>query len=68
MGTYDEIERFVAMHRGCGGKITGKIDTPTADGYAVNVTCACGKVLSRYVTPEIAREDLIFSTLLCSPN
>jgi hypothetical protein len=67
MGVYREIQQFVEAHKGC-GKVRGTVQPPTADGYAVSVACACGEGLSRWVTPESARHDLIFSTLLCSPN
>jgi hypothetical protein len=66
-GVYNEIQRFIASHQGCGG-VKGRVQPPTADGYAVSVSCDCGEQLSRWVTPEAARYDLIFSTLLCSVN
>jgi hypothetical protein len=64
---YNEIQRFIELHRVC-GEVTGNVQAPTAEGYAVCVTCACGDELSRWVTPEAARYDLIYSTLLCSVN
>jgi hypothetical protein len=67
MSVYNEIQQFIETHRGC-GKVTGQIQPPTSDGYSVSVSCACGEEFSRWVTPEAARYDLIFSTLLCSPN
>jgi hypothetical protein len=67
MSVYNDIQQFVETHKGC-GKVKGQIQTPTAEGYAVSVSCVCGEELSRFVTPEAARYDLIFSTLLCCPN
>ena len=64
---YLEIQQFIELHKVC-GKVTGNVQAPTAEGYAVSVACACGDELSRWVTPEAARYDLIFSTLLCCPN
>ena len=67
-GVYREIQKFVAAHEPCGGKVTGSVATPTSEGYSVEVTCSCGERLSRWVNAESARYDLIFSTLLCNPN
>jgi hypothetical protein len=67
MGVYREIQKFVEEHRDC-GKVTGTVARPTAEGYSVSVACDCGEVLNRWVTPESARHDLIYSTLLCSSN
>jgi hypothetical protein len=67
MGVYREIQDFVEAHKTC-GKVTGSVARPTAEGYGVSVSCACGEELKRWVTPESARHDLIYSTLLCSPN
>lgn len=67
MGVYDEIQDFIATHKPC-GRVSGSVDMPTGEGYSVSVSCTCGKTLSRWVTAESARQDLIYSTLLCSPN
>jgi hypothetical protein len=32
------------------------------------MACSCGDVLDRFVTPEAARHDLIYSSLLVLPN
>jgi len=66
-GVYNEIQQFIASHQAC-GKVTGQVQPPTADGYSVSVSCDCGENFARWVTPEAARYDLIFSTLLCSVN
>jgi len=67
-GVYRDIQDFVAAHEPCGGKVTGAVEKPTSEGYAVEVKCTCGERLSRYVNAESARYDLIYSTLLCNPN
>lgn len=67
MGVYSDIQQFIESHKRC-GQVTGHVQTPTPEGYSVSVACACGEELSRWVTPAAARYDLIFSTLLCSPN
>ena len=67
VSVYLEIQQFIALHRIC-GKVTGSVQSPSAEGYTVSVSCACGEELSRWVTPEAARYDMIFSTLLCCPN
>lgn len=67
LGIYDEIQDFIATHKPC-GRASGSVDVPTADGYIVNVRCVCGEVLERLVTVELARYDLVYSTLLCNPN
>ena len=66
-GVYTEIQQFIESHKGCGA-VKGQVQPPSDDGYAVFVSCECGEELSRWVTPEAARYDLIFSTLLCSMN
>jgi hypothetical protein len=67
-GVYHQIQRFVEAHRDCGGKVRGQVQPPSPDGYAISVSCVCGESFSRWVTPEAARYDMIFSTLLCSVN
>ncbi|PYM14729.1 MAG: hypothetical protein DMD81_17045 [Candidatus Rokuibacteriota bacterium] len=67
LGVFRQIQEFVEVHKAC-GKVTGTVEPPTAEGYTVCVTCACGEELSQWVSPESARFDIIFSTLLCSPN
>jgi hypothetical protein len=66
-GVYNKIQQFIESHKAC-GKVTRQVHPPSADGYSVFVSCDCGEEFSRWVTPEIARYDLIFSTLLCSMN
>jgi hypothetical protein len=37
-------------------------------GYSGQLACSCGAAFERWVTPEIADEDLFRSRLLASPN
>jgi hypothetical protein len=67
MGIFEETQTFIEDHRPC-GKIVGGVQPPTAEGYRVRMVCACGDNLDRWVTPEAARHDLIFSGLLVHPN
>ena len=57
---------FVEVYKAW-GKVTGTAEPSTVEGDA-RVTCACGEVMSRWVTPESPRYHVIFSTLLASPN
>jgi len=66
-GVFRQLQEFVEAHKAC-GEVTRTVESPTAEGYAVCVSCVCGQALSRWVTPQSARYDLIFSTLLCHPN
>lgn len=66
-GVFADLEEFVGTHRGC-GVLTGGADEPTPDGYLLRITCSCGVVFERWVTPEAAENDLIRSRLLTSQN
>jgi hypothetical protein len=66
-GVFDDIQRFIEAHRPC-GEVTGRAHPPTSKGYRVWVVCSCGDILDRFVTPEAARHDLIYSNLLALPN
>jgi hypothetical protein len=67
MGIFEEIQRFIEEHKPC-GEVTGRTQPPTVKGYRVWMVCTCGDSLDRFVTPEAARHDLIFSSLLVFPN
>jgi len=66
-GVFADVEEFVAEHSAC-GSITGGAGDPTADGYLLWITCPCGAVFERWVTPEAAEYDLVRSRLLTSQN
>jgi hypothetical protein len=53
-----ELEEFVQDHRSHGG-ITRDATPPAWNGYLLTVTCFCGVVFERWVTPEEAQEDLL---------
>lgn len=67
MGVFAEVEAFVERHRGC-GELTGDAEPPTPYGYSLWLTCRCGATMERWVTPEIAEDDLLRSRLLAFPN
>jgi len=67
MGIFEDIQKFIDDHRPC-GEVSGRAHPPTANGYRVWMACSCGDVLDRFVTPEAARHDLIYSSLLVLPN
>jgi hypothetical protein len=67
MGVYEDVQRFIAAHAAC-GEVARTAEPPTAQGYRIVVTCPCGEVFDRWVTPEAARHDLIHSSLLASAN
>lgn len=66
-GVFENLERFVAVHRAC-GTLTGGAEVPTPEGYLLWVVCSCGAVFGRWVTPEVAERDLVTSALLATPN
>ncbi len=67
MGVYEDVRRFIEAHEGC-GRVTRTAHPPTPKGYRIVVTCACGEVFDRWVTPAAARHDLVYSGLLASSN
>jgi hypothetical protein len=64
---FDELERFVAVHRCC-GELTAAVDEPMETGDGLQVACSCGCVFEQWVTPEMADDDLLRSRLLAFPN
>ena len=61
-GVFQELEEFVAAHRAC-GTLVGDADAPTPGGYRLWVVCSCGGIFERWVSPEAAERDLIWSSL-----
>jgi hypothetical protein len=53
-----ELEEFVSVHHPH-GTMTGDATEPAANGYQLTVTCTCGVVFERWVTPEEADADLL---------
>jgi hypothetical protein len=53
----DEIEAFIGQHRGdC--QLVGDATEPLPNGYQLTITCPCGVMFVRWVTPEDAAIDL----------
>ncbi len=48
---------FVGMHR-AHGQLESDTGTLMVNGYRLAITCACGVVFTRWITPEEAAEDL----------
>jgi sarcosine oxidase delta subunit len=51
-------EEFVTNHRPH-GSLTADATEPVWNGYLFTVTCPCGVVFERWVTPEDADADLV---------
>ena len=58
MSLLTDLQEFVRVHRPHGG-MTGDATEPAWNGYLLTVTCPCGVVFERWVTPEEADVDLI---------
>jgi hypothetical protein len=58
MSLLADLEQFVSDHRPHGG-MTGDATTPAWNGYLLTVTCPCGVVFERWVTPEDAEGALL---------
>ncbi len=67
MGIFADIQKFIEEHHDCGDLARHALP-PTLDGYRVMLACSCGETFDRWVTPEAARHDLIYSNLLVVPN
>jgi hypothetical protein len=52
----DEIEAFIRQHRG-DGQLVGDATEPLPNGYQL-ITCPCGVMFVRWVTPDDAAIDL----------
>jgi hypothetical protein len=58
-----DLEDFVRDHPPH-GPLTADATLPAWNGYLLTVTCPCGVVFERWVTPEIADRDLLHSASL----
>jgi len=63
----EELADFVARHR-AHGTLTGDASEPGDRGYAIAVACPCGGVLQRWVTPNDAACELMWSPLIATRN
>jgi hypothetical protein len=68
MGVFREVQTFCTNHNLCGGIEVDTRPPTSAFGYPVSLTCCCGEFLDRWVTPEDAALDLVWSTQLYSTN
>jgi hypothetical protein len=62
-----EVERFVEVHQRC-GELTTDTEDPTPGSYVFWMICSCGAELRRWVTPDEAEDDLLWSGLTAFPN
>ena len=53
-----DLTDFIADHRPHGA-LTAEATEPAWNGYLLTVTCLCGVVFERWVTPEDAELDLV---------
>jgi hypothetical protein len=67
VGVFAEVEAFFQRHNRC-GDLTGGVEPLTPDGYSLRISCTCGAALERWITAEIAEDDLLRSRLLAFPN
>lgn len=63
-----EVQHFLADHNICGGIEVDTCPPTSARGYRFLLTCCCGEFLDRWVTPEEALFDLVWSTQLYVGN
>jgi hypothetical protein len=67
-GVYAELRGFVLAHRKCAGPRRADASIATPSGYSLLVKCGCGQEFSRWVTPDDADHDLLWSALLAFEN
>jgi hypothetical protein len=65
--TYRDPEEFVRDHRPH-GRLLGDATEATESGYLLTVTCPCGVIFFRWLTPTQCQEDILHSKLLAFPN
>jgi len=53
-----ELQEFIRDHR-LHGTLTSEATEPAWNGYLLTVSCSCGVVFERWVTPDDADCDLI---------
>jgi hypothetical protein len=68
-GVYAALQTFIRLHNDCGEIVAVSAEPPSLEGYRLSAVCrGCGAGFERYVTAAAARLDLVYSTLLVSPN
>lgn len=63
MNLLADLEEFIHDHRPHGA-LTGDATAPAWNSYLLTVTCPCGVVFERLVTPEDAELDLLEAAFL----
>jgi hypothetical protein len=53
-----DFEQFASDHR-VHGPLTANATEPAGNGYLLTVTCSCGVLFGRWITPEEAELDLL---------
>jgi len=67
MSLIRELEEFARSHRPC-GQMTADASRPSPEGYLLSVECECGASFERWVAPEVADAELLWTDVLASPN
>ena len=62
MSLLADVEEFVRDHR-AQGPLTGDATEPAWNGYLLTVTCPCGVVFERWITPQDAAVDSMLADL-----
>jgi hypothetical protein len=68
MSVVRDVEGFLADHDLCGGMEIDACPPVSAFAYSVSLTCCCGGVFDRLVTPEDAMVDLVWTAQLYARN
>ncbi len=64
---FEVVVAFIQEHRAC-GELWGDANPLTPDGYYFWLACSRGARLDRWVTEEMAVQDLVWSPLAALPN
>jgi hypothetical protein len=62
-----ELRDFVESHGLC-GKLSAETSDPIPNGYLLTVSCPCGVVFMRWVTPDAAAYDIVSAAMLRHAN
>jgi hypothetical protein len=65
---FTALQDFVETHGRCGFPMVGDAGPITDEGYQLTVFCGCGTRFERWVTPQVAGEDLVTGSMLAGPN
>jgi len=67
MSLLTDLEEFISDHRPH-GSMTADATEPAWKGYLLTMTCPCGVVFERWVTPQDAAVDLLLVDLRAGRN